>query len=332
MVELKDVIVKTQNRNFSDFNKEFKNYHKIALFLSLFGIIYTLVELVLLQFHTSICSSQGCELVGHFALFGEGLIIAIGIAYFALLSLSIFYRYKDRLLISLGLAVEGYLLGFQLFIIHSICYFCLGVFLIIFVISVLYLLSGKYKVTDYSYLAGILLIVYLIHPPYLNISGNGNYLFYSPTCPHCHKTIAYLKDHKIPFKPINANECQAFLNTFGINQVPCLVKKENNDSISIIVGEENIESYFTQLNSQTEKIEKKAHNTVDIGSINVTAKRIDKPVSSVKSAVNSTVGKKADNSVSNESASTSDSTNFLNYDYSGNNSTQACTIGNSECK
>lgn len=300
----------------------------IAFALSIFGIAYTILELILLYHHTSICTSQGCEFVSSFAVFGENAVIWLGIAYFIILSLSLRFGHRYVLFITLGLTAEGYLLAFQLFVVHTICYFCLGVFSLIFIISLILLFSKKMSLTKYLYPLTIFLMVYMIRIPYVDLSQGNNYLFYSPTCPHCHQTIEYLKQHKISISLINADNYKAFLNSFGINQVPCLVAKDKTGNLHIIVGESEIEKYFIE-KTGVQKIENNdssdqiLHNNRLFNSIAPTHQQIkkdkaNKNIQKTNNAVNSNESKK-DNG-------------FLeNYGIPQSNSPQACTIGNEHC-
>jgi|GEM_PF-797840 len=300
----------------------------IAFVLSIFGVIYTALELILLHHHSSICTSQGCEFVSSFAVFGENAVIWLGIDYFALLALYLWFEYRYVLLVTLGLTVEGYLLAFQLFIVHTICYFCLGVFFLIFTISLVLLFGKKMPFYQYSYLFTIFFIVYMIRVPYVDLSQGNNYLFYSPTCPHCHQTIEYLKQHKINVNLVNADDYKSFLNSFGINQVPCLVAKDKTGNLHIIVGESEIEKYFIE-KTDVQKIENNdssdqiLHNNRLFNSTAPTHQQIkkdkaNKNLQKTNNAVNSNESKK-DNG-------------FLeNYGIPQSNNPQACTIGNEHC-
>jgi glutaredoxin len=302
----------------------------IAFVLSILGIIYTVLELILLHHHSSICTSQGCEFVSSFAVFGENMVIWLGIVYFIILSLSLRFGHRYALFTTLGLTAEGYLLAFQLFVVHTICYFCLGVFSLIFIISLILLFSKKMSLAKYLYPLTIILMVYMIRIPYVDLSQGNNYLFYSPTCPHCHQTIEYLKQHKININLVNADDYKSFLNSFGINQVPCLITRDKTENLHIIVGENEIEKYFAPKKIDVQKIENNSDNNWITHNNNrlfnhaaplpqqAKKDKIDKNIQKTNSTVNSNESKK-DNG-------------FLeNYGIPQSNNSQSCTIGDQHC-
>ena len=314
-----------------------------AFVLSVLGIAYTILELILLYHHTSICTSQGCKFVSSFAVFGENTIVLMGIAYFILLALSLWFRYRYVLLTTLGLTAEGYLLAFQLFIVHTICYFCLGIFSLIFIISLILLFNKKMSLIKYLYPLTIFLMVYIIRIPYISLSQNNDYLFYSPTCPHCHQTIAYLKQHNVNIKLINADNYKAFLNSFGINQVSCLVAKNKAGNINIIVGEYRIEKYL--VNNKSCVYHHK--NNITVGESNSKINQLLKEdlkrmeyihAELIKSGrkqkmlshKNNGIGASKNTNNNTNNATINDFYKSINYGIKPNNS-QACTIGDKHC-
>jgi len=300
-----------------------------AFVLSVLGIAYTILELILLYHHTSICTSQGCKFVSSFAVFGENTIVLIGIAYFILLALSLWFRYRYVLLTTLGLTAEGYLLAFQLFIVHTICYFCLGIFSLIFIISLILLFNKKMSLTKYLYPLTIFLMVYMIRIPYVDLSQGNNYLFYSPTCPHCHQTIEYLKQHKININMINADNYKSFLNSFGINQVPCLVAKDKIGNLHIIVGENEIEKYFIPEKTDVQKIENNGSSEQIPHNNNRLFNNLTPHTQTKKDKIAKNIQKA--NSTVNNNESKEDNGFLENYGIPQSNNSQACTIGNEHC-
>jgi glutaredoxin len=309
-----------------------------AFVLSILGIAYTILELILLYHHTSICTSQGCKFVSSFAVFGENTVIWLGTAYFILLSLSLWFRYRYVLLTTLGLTAEGYLLAFQLFIVHTICYFCLGIFSLIFIISLVLLFNKKMSLTKYLYPLTIFLMVYLIRIPYVSLSQNNNYLFYSPTCPHCHQTIAYLKQHKVNIKLINANDYKAFLNSFGIDQIPCLVAKNKVGNINIVVGENEIEKYLVSNNKNNAAVSesnRKINQSLkeDLKEMNYIHSELIKSNQKQKTLPHKNKGVSTLKSRDNNTKVTTNGfyNSTKNYGIPQTNNSQACTIGNDHC-
>ena len=86
----------------------------------------------------------------------------------------------------------------------------------------------------------VFFIGYLVMPN-LSPLSYGYDLFYSETCRHCEKTIVFLKKSHINVNLYNVNE----YNNIGINQVPVLFVNLK-DQKKFIVGQENIERYFSK--------------------------------------------------------------------------------------
>jgi len=173
-------------------------------------------------------------------------------------------------------------------------------------------------------------MVYMIRIPYVDLSQGNNYLFYSPTCPHCHQTIEYLKQHKININLINADNYKSFLNSFSINQVPCLVTKDKTGNLHIIVGENEIEKYFAPKKIDVQKIENNSDNNWITHNNNrlfnhvaplpqqVKKEKIEKNIQKTNRTVNSNESKK--------------NNGFLeNYGIPQSNNSQSCTIGDQHC-
>jgi len=220
---------------------------RIAIYL--FGFTLSFVELVLTFFHKSLCEANTCKLVASYVKYGEFVLILIGVIVFLILillelsKLSLKDFIIDAVLIA-ALSVEGLLLSFQIFSLKVICYFCFSIFLI-FLISVVWRLLAK----DYSMLFAILgffsvFFIGFFIMPNLSSLKQGYDLFYSKTCPHCEKTIAFLKASHVNVNLYDAQDYKNFLNNIGINEVPVLFINLK-DQKKFIVGEENIERYFS---------------------------------------------------------------------------------------
>lgn len=224
---------------------------RIAIYL--LGFALSFIELVLTFFHKSLCEAYTCKLVASYVKYGEFVLILIGVVVFLILillelsKLSLKDYLIDAVLIA-ALSTEGLLLSFQIFSLKVICYFCFSIFLI-FLISVVWRLLAKH----YSMLFAIfgffsVFFIGFFIMPNLSPLKQGYDLFYSKTCPHCEKTIAYLKTSRINVNLYDAQDYKNFLNNIGIGEVPVLFINLK-DQKKFIVGEENIERYFS-VNSQ----------------------------------------------------------------------------------
>jgi len=96
----------------------------------LFGLLLTSAELISHFLGKSLCTTGGCRIVESFVKGGDLVLLIIGVVLFG--SLLFISLSKHRILNNIHLlilisamCVEGYLVGFQLFIIHEICVFAL---------------------------------------------------------------------------------------------------------------------------------------------------------------------------------------------------------------
>lgn len=107
--------------------------------LALLGVTFVAAVFLSLEvwmqavWHTSLCTTTGCTVVGEYVRFGEGNLIKFGAAFFWLLWLMAFFvsRYpKNWLWVGLGvllagaLAFDGTLLGFQFVALREFCLIC----------------------------------------------------------------------------------------------------------------------------------------------------------------------------------------------------------------
>lgn len=266
----------------------------VPLMIALFGIAYTFIELVMNLADGSLCTTDGCRVVDSFARYGEIPVLLIGLVFFAGVSALFIYRlllqrswrpkllrlpiigdsaekvlvFIDAMLIS-GLAVEGYLVGFQIVSARAFCHFCLGIFAIIVILTISYsIIYRRYTalVAILSF-ASVLFITFLINVPNAPVDlkkiasekiGAGNsditgYIFYGKECSQCEDVIQYchretLQDVIIYLCP--ADKCEAALRTFGIADVPAMLI-DNGEAKEILTGGNPILEYLELFSSNT---------------------------------------------------------------------------------
>ncbi|MGE4547071.1 MAG: glutaredoxin domain-containing protein [Desulfurella sp.] len=219
----------------------------------LLGFALSFIELILAFFHKSLCEAYACKLVASYVKYGEFVLILVGVVVFLILILlelsksSIKDYLIDAVLIA-ALSTEGLLLSFQIFSLKVICYFCFSIFLIFLIAAIWRLLTKHY--TMFFAIFGFLSVFFIGYfiMPNLSSLKQGYDLFYSKTCPHCEKTIAFLKTAHINVNLYDAQDYKNFLNNIGIDEVPVLFINLK-DQKKFIVGEENIEKHFSA-NSQ----------------------------------------------------------------------------------
>ncbi|MEM3335616.1 MAG: hypothetical protein QXY47_06245 [Thermoplasmata archaeon] len=234
--------------------KKHKIFLTLFLFLSLIGFILTSVEFFYSLQGKSLCPTDGCLIVGSFARDDKALYL-MGMIFFgsiiALLSFKKYFSYANLLidiLLMLGIAVEGYLVGFQVFVIQDYCLFCLTVAGIIFSLALIKIILKKNIVVSVGFAVFILIFasVWFINPGLKSVPESQYVLIYSENCPHCHKVIDFCKDKNIPVELVKVNDIKGFCKTANINTVPVLVCN-CPDKKTILKGESNIINYFSEL-------------------------------------------------------------------------------------
>jgi len=227
----------------------------ILYFLTLLGEIINLTQMYLQIHHESLCSSNGCKIVDSFARYGNGFMCGVGAFVFLLLFAFLvleekrpFFGKLFDLVLMASLAGEGYLLGFQLFGVGTICHFCFGVFLIFVTLGVFRILHGSRWVWfGYWALLAVLVVTFFVPPKgFTPLPKEKFVLIYSPSCPHCKRVIELLKSKKIRFAGVNYRKVLNFLYTLGDTDIPVLVVR-GKGKFTILVGEVPITAYVEAL-------------------------------------------------------------------------------------
>ena len=226
-------------------------------FLIMLGGILTLVGLMMSMLHSSICDSAGCRIVESYLKFDERYMYALGFVFFCSLYLTERIKSLSRyshLLVMSALAAEGYLVGFQFFVAHTFCQFCISFASIIAGISLIRLISGAKE----PILFGICLFVLTfslvgsINVASTPIPTDSHVLIYSKECPHCEEVIRFCKERAIPLKLVEAGEVKGALGWMGIDAVPILVCNDDNGK-KIYSGAKTIEAVLTAKNEPIAK-------------------------------------------------------------------------------
>ncbi len=124
---------------------------QLPLSLSLFGAIGLSIEAFLNLYGASLCQTSACEVVGQYLTIPESFLITAGAGFFWCLALLFFFasRYPDflsrtpLLLLIPALAIDGTLIGYQIFTIKEQCILCLTVAAVLLIISICYSLTHK---------------------------------------------------------------------------------------------------------------------------------------------------------------------------------------------
>ncbi len=244
-------------------------------------IIYSLVN------GSTICPNEGCELVERLTALSPLYFNILGLLYFQLVYWSFrFFKNKSLdgfdfsgLLLLAGLAVEGVLLAYQLFVAHVVCSYCILIFLFVIILNLVYgrkqLISGVTIVISIIFSFSILTFLPARVSSQLYSLESGSYgvkscaepskkiyLIFSSDCTHCVNVIKALDNcnscdfylnpiEKIDAFKVNGLELapsyspevnRLMLAILGIKEIPVLVVKDTA-GLSFIKGEKNILNY-----------------------------------------------------------------------------------------
>ncbi len=246
--------------------------------LPILFFIYISVETYLKLNHSSLCESSGCQLAGALLRFDSIYLNFIGMASAIVILLVGILSYKEKiseklffLVVGASLLFETIMLGYQFYASPEMCIFCMGVYT--FLLLILLFASPKYfGITMIGAMSVFLALSFLSVPsskPYL--SGNGNYLIQSESCPHCHKVKEYMKEHDIKFTKIDISdiEAQNFATFLNFKTIPILLVKDEH-GIKIINGDKDIIHSFktpvrSMVNSVMGNIIDKIEESITIG-------------------------------------------------------------------
>ena len=254
-------------------------------FLYFLGLLITGIELILQIFNRSFCTTDGCKAAGSYVKGGELVLLITGTVFFAvvfvlslaekgfLLPFSNFYKkpvcqkyfpWAISFFLTLAMAVEGYLAGFQFFITGYHCPFCLVIAFLLFVSCMARLILSKRIETVFAFACFfvIFFITYFVNPSISPLYNGDAILVYSKNCPHCQNVINYCRENNIRIKTIEVNRVLGVLRSLGLEQVPVLFCNYGEEK-RLLVGESKIKEYLAsrKQNSQTYAFSRK-ENTI----------------------------------------------------------------------
>lgn len=224
------------------------------------GFIIVLTEFILHIHGKSICTTQGCRIVESFVKGGDLILLISGLALFITLIFVSLYKFPSKIqplieyfhsgILILALSVEGYLLGFQSFVVREFCIFCITVFGIILLSCLFRLIRKRFEIIyAFSCFISIFLITYFVNPEIGQIPSSQYVLIYSKECQHCEEVIQFCKTHSISVQAIEAKEITGALRTLKIQHVPVLFCDEGATK-KFIIGQDNIKEYLLSNISQ----------------------------------------------------------------------------------
>lgn len=238
---------------------------KLFTIISIVAAVYTSVEIFMQFLNTSICVTEGCKLVSAHTRFGDISILIIGLGIFVLLailsimenrSMNSTLRNVINILLISALSAEGFFTGYQAFHIKTLCLFCLSIFGIVLLLSIIRFLSGE-KILSAGFVSFITVFgfLYLVLPAGITekLPQEANLiLFYSNDCRHCIEIKNRIDEAGIKVELLKASEYGAFLKTAGIEHVPTLLINEPYQKV-FLIGKESIERFLFKKDNKTDK-------------------------------------------------------------------------------
>ncbi|MGB9499972.1 MAG: hypothetical protein ACKVE4_09530 [Dissulfuribacterales bacterium] len=198
---------------------------KIIGSIAFFGLIFITVQLIGTMFGHPVCGSEGCKAIEQAALVPH-IFEMIGIGYCLLILILVIKESQLRsgheflgVILLGGIAAESVLIGYQTFIAHEFCKFCLTFATLVICMNVA--MGLRHILRGTAVIATPLIALALISHPVSSPRGvpvsaldNGTwavcnnescknkesqecrYLIYSPSCSHCNVLLGQLSDLK----------------------------------------------------------------------------------------------------------------------------------------
>lgn len=239
----------------------------------------------------ALCLNQGCRIIEQLTTVPSLLFNLAGLIYFfAVFFCSRWRRGRPapafdplRLLLLVGLAAEGVLVGYQVFVTQTLCSYCLGIFSVVVLLNILF---GLYQLlTGGAIFLAVFASFALLNfgPALLSLQNQSLasgtfavkrcvapakklYFFFSAECPHCQgvlKSLENCNSCEFHFNPIDRIQSLAipeleYASTYDpalnrlilallqIDSVPVLLV-QNPDGLNVIRGEQSIIHFIGQI-------------------------------------------------------------------------------------
>jgi uncharacterized membrane protein len=265
--------------------KKYKIMRIVALVASILTAFQAASSLIT---GSSICPDAGCKTVESLTAISPLYLNVLGFIFFQVVfwllyflrSRTDFNRHLMGLLLLSGLAFDSALLGYQLFAAHSLCSYCLLIWLFVMSLNILY--GGRQTVAGFAISSAVIISfsVMVLFPAGAGSNGYSLkhaayglkscasptkeiYLIFSSDCPHCQKVIDTLNNcnscdlYLNPISPISVLNLDGLelnkgfsprinrhiLSVLGIDRIPVLVVKDE-ESYRFIRGENRILNFI----------------------------------------------------------------------------------------
>ncbi|MEN8134782.1 MAG: hypothetical protein ABFS18_04505 [Thermodesulfobacteriota bacterium] len=289
-------------------NKRIKTIQWTALLSC--GFIATQIATILFK-GEAFCLNQGCKIVENLTLVPPIYINLAGFLFFlAVFATSRCTQERSepifdwlRLLLLTGLAIEGVLIGYQLFVAQTFCSYCLIIFTLIVLLNIIYgrkqlLLGGPVLLAVFIAFSSlnfgssqILLQAQNLASGTFAVKGqlapsSQLYLFFSSDCSHCRNVLdAIASDNncEFNFNPIdrieslempgleyfpnyNSSLNRLLLSLLEIKTIPVLLAKSHN-GFTLIKGEGEIIDFINETCSDASTIDPYSGSSSDADDI-----------------------------------------------------------------
>lgn len=230
------------------------NKFKIAMFLSIGLMLFSIFNYILIITGSTLCKSDGCSLAGTMITIDKQYLYLLGSLFGSLMTyLAYFLKDNDNVateqnegklndlwnILITGAIIFESVIYLNLFITTgSVCLIC-SVFYIL-LISIF--IATRPIITLFPIIISVFLALNLMHTSKVNFKVNSQYtLFQSESCPHCKKAKKALDEDGVIYTKVNAldSEAYSFLQSLNITSIPVLLEKTST-GYKIIQGDTNI--------------------------------------------------------------------------------------------
>jgi glutaredoxin len=224
------------------------------IYIPILFLIYIFVNMLLNLFGAEICKSEGCSIVKSLTTIEPNFLNILGLLFASLILFlsqksfksDSYSKYLNYILFC-GFVFESVLIIFQIRLLDSLCYYCLGIFGFITILSLYHLERVRVISTFLMILIAFFMLKFIPYKAILDESTT-TYMFTSKSCKHCIVAKEYLNSNSIEFKNLDVEkiENQNFLTQFGIDSIPTMLIK-NGQNFELIKGDRAIIDYFESL-------------------------------------------------------------------------------------
>lgn len=225
------------------------NKFKIAMFLSIGLMLFSIFNYILIITGSTLCKSDGCSLAGTIITIDKQYLYLLGVLFGSLMTyLAHLLKVNNKLtdlwtILITGAVIFESVIYLNLFITTgTVCIICS----IFYLLLISMFIVTRPIINFFPIIISVFLALSLMHTSKVNFQVNSQYtLFQSETCPHCKKAKEFLDHNGIIYTKVNAldSEAYSFLKSLNITSIPVLLEKTNT-GYKIIEGDKSIINSF----------------------------------------------------------------------------------------